>query len=144
MADPHNGGTSLSDNGFQPKHVNEMYLGEEDNHGVHINSGIPNHAFYLFATALGDKDKAGDIFYKTLTDYLTKSSQFIDLRRGVIQAATDMYGEGSNEVAEAKNVFNAVGITDGDMTDVFPTFPENPGEEYVLVYNTETTDDNTL
>ncbi len=26
---------------------------EEDNGGVHLNSGIPNRAFYLLATALG-------------------------------------------------------------------------------------------
>ena len=32
-----------------------------DNGGVHINSGIPNHAFYLTAVALGGNayDKAG-------------------------------------------------------------------------------------
>mgnify|MGYP006178682571 CR=1 FL=1 len=48
LQDPHNGGSSLNDPGFQPKHVNEQYSGTNDNGGVHINSGIPNHAFYLF------------------------------------------------------------------------------------------------
>ena len=46
LSDPHNGGTNLSSPGFQPKHKNEAYTGTQDNGGVHINSGIPNHAFY--------------------------------------------------------------------------------------------------
>jgi Zn-dependent metalloprotease len=38
--------------------------------GVHINSGIPNHAFYLVATALGGSswEQAGPIWYATLLD----------------------------------------------------------------------------
>src|SRR5919205_959577 len=41
-----------------------------DNGGVHINSGIPNHAFYLVATALGGHawEKAGHIWYETIRD----------------------------------------------------------------------------
>ena len=50
MSDPHNGGTSLNDRGYQPANVSEMYTGTQDNGGVHINSGICNHAFYLYAT----------------------------------------------------------------------------------------------
>ena len=34
----------------QPKHLKDMYHGSQDHGGVHINSGIPNHAFYLLAT----------------------------------------------------------------------------------------------
>lgn len=43
---------------------------DHDNGGVHENSGIPNHAFYLAAVGLGGKswDKAGPIWYKALTD----------------------------------------------------------------------------
>lgn len=41
-----------------------------DNGGVHTNSGIPNHAFYLVARALGGKawEVAGRIWYETLRD----------------------------------------------------------------------------
>ena len=37
-----------------------------DNGGVHINSGIPNRAFYLAATALGGNawEKAGRMWYR--------------------------------------------------------------------------------
>jgi len=52
----------------QPKHMDKKYTGTDDNGGVHINSGIPNHAFYLVATELGGYawEKAGDIWYRTL------------------------------------------------------------------------------
>jgi len=143
LSDPHNGGSSLSDRGYQPKNMSEKYTGDEDNHGVHINSGISNYAFYLFAQAIG-KEKAANVYYKALTDYLTKSSQFIDLRMAVIQAATDLFGSASNEVTQAGSAFDAVGITDGTGTNVTSTLPVNPGNEYILVYNTDSTDVNTL
>lgn len=143
MSDPHNGGSSLSDPGYQPRIMNEKYMGSEDNSGVHINSGICNYAFYLYATAIG-KDKAAAIYYKALKDYLTKSSQFIDLRLAVIQAAKDLYGDGSNEVTQAMNAFASVGIGEGQGNTNDPTLPDNPGDEYVLVYNTDLGDANTL
>ena len=31
----------------QPKHLKNKYTGSADSGGVHINSGIPNHAFFL-------------------------------------------------------------------------------------------------
>jgi bacillolysin len=148
MEDPHNGGTSLSNNGFQPKHMKEKYTGTEDNGGVHINSGIPNHAFFKYATAI-TRDKAAAVFYKALTQYLTKSSQFIDLRLAVIKAATDLYGAGNNEVTQAGLAFDAVGIVNGTgRTSGGSTppqdYPVNPGEEYLLVTNTDPGDVNSL
>jgi bacillolysin len=148
MEDPHNGGTSLSNNGFQPKHMNEKYTGTEDNGGVHINSGIPNHAFFKYATAV-TRDKAAKVYYKALNEYLTKSSQFIDLRLAVIKAATDLYGAGSTEVTQAGLAFDAVGIVNGTggtgSTSIPPQdYPINPGDEYLLVTNTDATDVNSL
>ena len=63
------------------------------------------------------KDDAAAVYYKALHDYLTKSSQFIDLRLAVIRAATDIYGAGSDEVTQAGIAFDAVGITDGEGTN---------------------------
>jgi bacillolysin len=148
MEDPHNGGTSLSNNGFQPKHINEKYTGTEDNGGVHINSGIPNHAFFKYATAI-TRDKAAAVYYKALSQYLTKSSQFIDLRLAVIKAATVLYGASSNEVTQAGLAFDAVGIvngtggTGGGSTPP-QDYPVNPGDEYLLVTNTDPADGNSL
>jgi Zn-dependent metalloprotease len=143
LSDPHNGGTSLSTPGYQPKHVNEQYRGTSDNGGVHINSGIPSHAFYKYATAL-TREKAAAVFYKALADYLTKSSQFVDLRLAVIQAATDLYGAGSTEVTQAGIAFDQVGISNGDGTVIEEKLPVNPGAEFLLMYNTDQTDPNTL
>ncbi len=143
LEDPHNGGTSLGDTGFQPKHVNEKYNGTEDNGGVHINSGIPNHAFYRYAEAI-TRDKAADVFYKALDEYLTKSSKFIDLRLAVIAAAGDLFGPTSNEVTQAGLAFDAVGITNGQGGDYEENLPENPGNEFLLVYNTFQGDPSTL
>ncbi|HMG90049.1 MAG TPA: M4 family metallopeptidase, partial [Chryseolinea sp.] len=143
MQDPHNGGTSFSSLGFQPRHKNEAYTGLEDNGGVHINSGIPNHAFYKYAEAI-TRDKAADVFYKALDDYLTKSSKFIDLRLAVIKAAGDLFGAASNEVAQAGLAFDFVGITTGQGGDYTENLPDNPGAEYFLIYNTNTSDANTL
>jgi bacillolysin len=136
LSNPHNGGSSLNDMGYQPRTMNEKYTGDEDNHGVHINSGISNYAFYLFAQAIG-KENAANIYYKALTDYLTKSSQFIDLRIAIIQATTDLFGAGSNQVTQAGLAFDAVGITAGTGTNINNTLPVNPGDEYILVYNTD-------
>ncbi len=54
----------------QPAHMDDYIRTFEDNGGVHINSGIPNRAFYLAAAALGGHawEKAGRIWYDTLRD----------------------------------------------------------------------------
>jgi len=143
LSDPHNGGTSLASPGFQPSHTNEAYTGTEDNGGVHINSGIPNNAFYRFAQATTSA-KAAAVFYKALDAYLTKSSKFIDLRLAVIKAAGDLYGPASAEVTQAGIAFDAVGISDGTGGNYTDVLSDNPGTEFLLVYNTDGTDPNTL
>ena len=95
MANPNNGGSSLNDRGWQPKHMNEFQnlpeTPEGDNGGVHVNSGIANKAFFNLASSVG-KEKAEQIYYKALTDYLVKSSQFVDMRNAAEKAATDLHG----------------------------------------------------
>ena len=135
MADPHNGGIE-ADFYWQPAHVSEMYLGSNDNGGVHRNSGISNHAFYLFATAVG-KDKAEQVYYRALTEYLTNTSQFIDLRIGVVQAAKDLYGNSSTEAVKADEAFDAVGIHADVIDDQPDDLDPNPGQEHLLIYNTD-------
>lgn len=135
MSNPHNGGTK-TDEYWQPAHVSEMYLGTQDNGGVHINSSIGNHAFYLFATAVG-KEKAEQVFYLALTDYLTKTSQFIDFRIAVVQAARDLYGDSSTEVTEAEKAFNAVGVQEEEEVDDTQDYEANSGQERILIYNTD-------
>src|SRR5258708_27662858 len=67
----------------------------EDNGGVHINSGIPNHAFYLLAIALGGNawEKAGLIWYNTLNDPRLKSSaSFSTFANLTVTNAGRLYG----------------------------------------------------
>lgn len=138
MQDPHNGGSSLADPGFQPKHVNEQFKGSADNGGVHINSGIPNHAFYLFASnAQVGKEKAEQVFYRALTTYLVKSSVFLDLRAAVVQSCKDLFGASTPLVAVAENAFNQVGIGSGfsggeEPNDYQDELQVNPGDPYLL------------
>ncbi len=135
MSNPHNDGI----NGWQPAHTSEMYLGLDDNGGVHTNSGIINHAFYLFATATS-KEKAEQVFYRALKTYLTKSAQFIDLRIAVILAAKDLYGDNSDEVIQVAIAFNAVGIYEEQPVVADQNYAVNPGQDYLLMTNTDTTD----
>lgn len=138
LSNPHNGGNSLNDNGWQPAHLNEKYNGSEDEGGVHINSGILNKAFFLFASnASVGKDKAEDVYYKALTQYLTKSSNFVDCRLAVVQAATDMFGANSNEVNAAKSAFDAVGIGASGGSNGENDIPSNPGEDYIVFTDTD-------
>lgn len=132
MADPNNGGRQLGDPGYQPASVQQQYRGSEDNGGVHINSGIPNRAYYLFA----DNDNVGvsiaeQVYYKVLEQYLTPRSQFIDLRTAVIEVASLDYGQGVADAAIA--AFDQVGIQGSGV--VKPTIPERELES-----NTSATD----
>ena len=152
LANPNNGGRSLNDNGYQPGTMNQYYTGSEDNYGVHINSGVPNNAFYRFATASGmTKEKAEKVYYRALTFYLTRTSKFLDLRRAVIQSATDLKNSGvtDTDINNAKLAFDAVGITDPNApnpntnppptTPIPPTpkadVPVNNGTEGLLSYD---------
>ena len=108
FADPRNGGTTPNDPGYQPDHYRDRYLGAQDNGGVHINSGIPNHAAYLTAQAIG-RAKTEQIWYSALTNYLTRTSQFIDFRAAIQQATEQAYGRGA-EYSAVVAALDAVGI----------------------------------
>lgn len=138
LQDPHNGAAQGDyNNGFQPKHVNEQYLGNADNGGVHINSGIPNHAYYLFASSVG-KEKAEQIYFRALERYLVKSSKFIDLRLAVIQAANDLDTDGNGaEVAAAASAFDQVGITDGTGGNYQQDLEVNNGNDFILATSSD-------
>lgn len=140
MSDPHNG-ASANDFRWQPKHVNEKYTGSNDNGGVHINSGIPNYAFYLFVQEIAkssNEDQAKKIaevvYYKALNQYLTRSSQFKDLRNAIEQACIDLHGANSNVHNAAKKAFDQVGIgtSGGGGGNYQKDLPVNPGKEFVV------------
>ena len=96
----------------QPGHMKDYIKMNDDNGGVHINSGIPNRAFYEVAARLGGNawTKAGQIWYVTLRDKLRPKSQFHDAARLTALTAKQLYGNGSLEEKAVKEGWAAVGI----------------------------------
>ena len=98
--------------------------------GVHFNSGVQNHWFYLLAqntstqTITGTNDlgnqysvtsiginKAQQIAYKNLTTYLPSSnSTYMDSFYGSLLATQDLYGANSTEFNAVRQAWYAVGI----------------------------------
>jgi Zn-dependent metalloprotease len=96
----------------QPADFKDLYKGRQDNGGVHINSGIPNRAFYLAATAMGGFawEKAGRIWYITLRDRLRPRSDFKQGANLTIAVAGELYGQGSDEQKAVREAWKQVGI----------------------------------
>jgi Zn-dependent metalloprotease len=98
----------------QPGHMDDFVKLplSEDQGGVHINSGIPNHAFYLLATQLGGNawEDAGHIWYKTLLQLWPKA-QFQDCANVTAQIAGALFGSGSTQQQAVKTAWDQVGIT---------------------------------
>jgi len=96
----------------QPAHMKDYVNTTSDNGGVHINSGIPNRAFYQTAIELGGYawEKAGSIWYITLTERLRENSNFQKAANLTIDVASDLYGKGSQEQKAVGNAWNSVGV----------------------------------
>ncbi|UTW63537.1 M4 family metallopeptidase [bacterium SCSIO 12741] len=92
--------------------------------GVHNNSGVQSHWFYLLAeggSGVNDhgfsysvsgisRDKAAAIAYRNLDVYLTSTSNYSDAKNGAIWSAIDLYGYCSNEVVQTIKAWDAVGV----------------------------------
>jgi Zn-dependent metalloprotease len=103
----------------QPGHMNDYVNTISDNGGVHIDSGIPNRAFYTTAVELGGYawEKAGRIWYVTLKDKLTANSKFQDCANLTFQMAGELFGAGSIEQQAVKKGWAEVGLnSDGGST----------------------------
>ena len=86
-----------------------------DNGGVHTNSGIPNHAFYLSAMALGGRawEKAGRIWYETLRDRrVRQTSTFRQFAVLTVQNAAQLFGPHERQAVAA--AWKEVGIDVGN------------------------------
>ena len=142
LSNPHNGQTTPGSPGWQPAVMSEYVTGTDDNGGVHTNSGIPNHAFYYFATAVG-KPTADSIYYRALTKYLVTGSQFLDARVAVVNAASDLYGASSSVVHYAGAAFDSVGVIGTVPTIPLDTQPVN-GPDWIIYQSTAPSDPNSL
>lgn len=96
----------------QPGHMRDYVTTTRDNGGVHINSGIPNHAFYYAAIEMGGYawEKAGRIWYVTLRDRLRAGSTFQDAANLTFAVAGDLFGANSLEQQAVKRAWSLVGI----------------------------------
>jgi len=99
----------------QPAHMDDFVHTFDDNGGVHINSGIPNHAFYQVATRIGGNawEKAGRIWYDTLRDpRLRPNTGFLRFARISFEVAGRLYGtdKGKGPQQAVKEGWAAVGI----------------------------------
>lgn len=74
----------------QVGHMRDYHYTHEDNGGVHLNSGIPNHAFYLAASKMGGFSwhTATAIWYIALLD--TEDDDFSSFAQKTLQATKDL------------------------------------------------------
>ncbi|MEV0010263.1 M4 family metallopeptidase [Streptomyces sp. NPDC051840] len=96
----------------QPASMDDYVETDEDNGGVHINSGIPNRAFYLLATALGGNawERAGRIWFDALTGgELAQDASFTEFAKLTVAAARHRFGEGDEAEAVLK-AWSEVGV----------------------------------
>lgn len=97
----------------QPDSMAGYVQTDDDNGGVHINSGIPNRAFYLVADALGGNawESAGQIWYDTLTNgTLSATVDFAGFAAATTAAAARRFGDRSNEVEAVRSAWETVGV----------------------------------
>lgn len=120
------------------------YLGNywHENNDVHYNSAVQNFWFTILCDGksgindLGESynvsgitiQKAEKIAFRTLVNYLSPNSTYMDARLYSIQSAIDLYGECSNEVIQTTNAWHAVGLgqkTSGNFNVSFKSIDSN-------------------
>ncbi len=96
----------------QTAHMDEYNTSPQDNFCVHINSGIPNRAFYNVAMLIGGNswERAGLIWYKTLLTKLKPRSQFQDCANATLKVSNDLYGKDSKESKAVVEGWKVVGL----------------------------------
>lgn len=107
-----------------PDHYSVRFTGTADNGGVHINSGIPNHAFYLAieggtnrVSGLGvegvgasKRDQIEKAFYRAFVFMLGSNATFSNARSATIQSARELYGANSAAERAITQAWSAVGV----------------------------------
>jgi Zn-dependent metalloprotease len=97
----------------QPSTMDDYARTSDDNGGVHQNSGIPNHAFYLAATRIGGNawEAAGRIWYDALRDpRIRPNSGFRSFANATVRQASSLYGATSAEVTAVSDAWKAVKV----------------------------------
>ena len=97
----------------QPYHMDFYVNTSSDNGGVHINSGIPNHGFYLLANLLGGYawEKAGHVWYDTMQAINNPFATFSDWADKSVEMARNRFGSGSLEQLMTRRAWKLTGIS---------------------------------
>ena len=113
-------------------HSSHSYCGSDDNGGVHLNSTVPSKAAYLMAqggqfngctiSPLGEA-KEEQIVYRAVTQYYAQTETFNGAYPKWIQAATDLYGVGSEEVRQTTRALQAVELDQPGYCSGLPPRP---------------------
>ncbi|PYQ99012.1 MAG: hypothetical protein DMF96_08675 [Acidobacteria bacterium] len=126
----HDGGRSMADPALygQPDHYSKLVVlppdNEHDNGGVHTNSGIPNHAFYLAieggtnrtsgikVQGLGasNREQIEKVFYRAFAQLMPSNANFAMARTVTLRAAQDLYGLNSAPYNAVRDAWTAVGV----------------------------------
>jgi len=121
------GGTRSAENpgvNGDPDHYSKRFLGSADNGGVHINSTIASHAFYLAieggtnrtsglsvqGVGGANREQVEKVFYRGFTQLMPANSTFSVARAATIQAARDLYGNNSAAERAVSQAWTAVGV----------------------------------
>ena len=126
-----------------PDHYSIRYTGTADSGGVHTNSGIGNHAFYLIAaggtnrvsgvtvTGIGTTD-AAKVWYRALTVYMTSGTNFAGARTATVNAANDLFGSTSAQATSVATGWCAVGVGACSVTPTPTPTPGGGGSELLV------------
>jgi Zn-dependent metalloprotease len=135
LADPTKGLNPLPTK--MSEYVNLPNTEEGDWGGVHTNMSIASRAGYLMAegleTSIGRANTA-KIWYRALTTYLTSYSQFTDARSATLQAAEDLFGTGSAEIAAVQAAWDTVEVFGSDGQQPTPGDPVAGDDLLIYLY----------
>ncbi|HZR25326.1 MAG TPA: M4 family metallopeptidase [Vicinamibacterales bacterium] len=107
-----------------PDHYSKRYLGSADNGGVHTNSLIASHAFFLaieggtnrtsgisvVGVGSSNREQIEKIFYRAFAQLMPSNATFSSARAITLQAAQDLYGLNSTPYNAVRNAWTAVGV----------------------------------
>lgn len=118
----------------QPAHMRDYVTTTDDNGGVHINSGVPNRAFYLVASAIGGYawEVAGALWYAVLTgEAIRPDCDFATFADLTAQAARQRHGTDSDVAAAVVRAWEEVGVLAPapSAAAATPSSPGSPREE---------------
>ncbi|HEY8790744.1 MAG TPA: M4 family metallopeptidase [Actinopolymorphaceae bacterium] len=97
----------------QPASMADYVETTDDDGGVHLNSGIPNRAFYLASVGIGGNtwDGAGKVWYVALTGgKVSSSAQFADFAGVTADTAAEIFGAASSQHTAVVDAWTTVGL----------------------------------